>query len=176
MLSESADRAPGSGPAFQTTAARIGLITGPAIGLALLAQQLSVSVEQWFAGAALAVGGLCYAGFAAERESAARSPSEAASAGAIAGLLAGIIAALPVTALLLALSLNGQFALYAEDAFRQLDASGLFDGLRSAGWTSAMLARLGVAIELACYGAGLPVAGLLIGAASARVMRGIGRQ
>jgi hypothetical protein len=157
-------------------AARIGLIAGPAIGLALLAQQLSVSVEQWCAGAALAVAGLCFAGFVAGCELAADSPSAAAArAGAIAGLLAGLIAALPVTALLLVLSLNGQFALYAEDAFRQLDASGMFDSLRSAGWTSAALARLGVAIQLACYGAGLPVAGLLIGGATARAARRIAR-
>ncbi len=168
MLRQSTNHAPDGG-ASQIMAAQTGLMAGPVIGLALVAQQLSVSVEQWCAGIALAGVGLCYTGVVAGRRSASAGRLHAGQAGAIAGLLAGLIAALPVTALLLLLALNGQVALYAGQAFHQLEASGILNTLHSAGWSSATLTRVGVVVQLLCYGAGLPVAGRLIGAAAARL-------
>lgn len=176
MPDESATRASCPDAAAHVTAARIALVAGPAVGLVLLAQQFSVSVEQWCAGVVLAVAGLCAAGFVAGRDSATGDQIRATRAGATAGLLAGFIAALPVMALLLAFALNGQFALNAEEAFRRLEAGGLLRDLLIAGWTSATLARVGVAVQLICYGAGLPVAGLLIGGAAGRAACRIVRQ
>ncbi len=167
MLRQSTNHAPEGGAHTQIVAAQTGLMVGPLIGLALLAQQLSLSVEQWCAGLLLAGVGLCYAGVVAGRRSAGAGRLQAGQAGAIAGLLAGLIAALPVTALLLLLALNGQAALYIGQALDQLEASGILNALHSAGWSSPALARLGVVVQLLCYGAGLPVAGLLIGAAAA---------
>ena len=145
----------------------VGLVGGPIIGLALVAQQYAASVERWLLGALLVAVGLSFVGLFVARETQVESRAAAARAGAAAGLVAGLIAALTVIALLLAMSINGEFALYAENALRQLDPSGALEPLRRSGQTLAELARLGVAIQLACYGAGLPLAGLVFGGGGA---------
>ncbi|MCS7060192.1 MAG: hypothetical protein RMN25_03415 [Anaerolineae bacterium] len=150
---------------------RSGLIAGLLAGLILLAQQLSLSVAQWLIGAALVSMALAGAGALAAREAAQAAPAgEAVRIGALAGLLGGLISALPATAFLLIMAFNGHFAVYAESAFAQLEAAGVFDPFRSAGWTTVQWARLAVAAQLAGYDVGLPLAGLFLGAMGARLV------
>lgn len=157
-------------------ALRAGIIGGLAIGLAVVAQQTTDTVELRLLGLMITFGGLGVVGLFAARDAGTHPRSASMRAGAIGGLIAGLVAGLAVVGLLLVLSVNGEFAARVQEALQQLYTPDQLRLIQESGLTLDVLTQATVAMQMMCCGAGLPIVGLVFGALGGSLASSIYRQ
>jgi hypothetical protein len=147
-------------------ALRVGLIGGLVLGLAVAAQQYTRPMDSdlGFLGTIITLLGLVVVGYLAARDAGDYTRWPAVRAGAVGGLIAGLLAALAMIAVVLALSMSGDYVQRWDEAMRLVYTPEQLQQLAQMGATIDVLTQTIVFMQIACCGGGLPIIGLLLGA------------
>lgn len=160
-------RSPSSPPRTADTlrpAARVGLIAGLTLALAIIAQQLAISPEMRMLGVLIVTLGFSVTGYYAARHSRAHQRSVASGIGAVSGLIAGLCVSCAFIAASLVLSFDPQnLQVFQEEVVRQLPPAQL-QQLQYASVDLKTLTQFSLVIAVTLCGLGFPIAGLVLGA------------